>query len=138
MPNPNLFPHILANTAIAGFTNMLLWFAITFWIFLTTRSVFMTGMLGGIYLVLNLFGGIWFGSLVDHYRKKSVMLISSIISLFFYGIAFLMISTLSESTWADMSSPWLWAFIGAIITLFVFQARSNEDLSARYREQLSP
>ncbi len=51
----NFFSHILANTAIAGFTNMLLWFAITFWVFLMTRSVFMTGMLGGIYLILNLF-----------------------------------------------------------------------------------
>lgn len=105
MKPQSLFPHILTNTAVAGFTNMLLWFAITFWIFLTTRSVFMTGMLGGIYLLLNLLGGIWFGSLVDHYRKQSVMLISSMISLVCYGIAFIMISTFPESTWADMWSP---------------------------------
>lgn len=55
-----LFRSILFNTALAGFTNMLIWFAITFWLFLETRSVFMTGVLGGLYLVLNLFGGIWF------------------------------------------------------------------------------
>lgn len=60
MKNNHLFLHILANSAISGFTNMLIWFAITFWVFLETRSVFVTGMLGGIYLVLNLFGGIWF------------------------------------------------------------------------------
>jgi DHA3 family multidrug efflux protein-like MFS transporter len=111
MTNPRLFPHILANSAIGGFTNMLLWFAITFWAYLETHSVFVTGMLGGVYLVLNLFSGIWFGSLVDHHRKKSVMLASSLTSLFFYSISFAMLLTLPESTWTDMWNPWLWLFI---------------------------
>lgn len=111
MKNNNLFPHILANSAIAGFTNMLLWFAITFWAYLETRSVFVTGMLGGVYLVLNLFGGMWFGSLVDHNRKKPIMLASSITSLWFYSVSFAMILMLPESTWTDMWSPWLWIFI---------------------------
>lgn len=106
-----LFPHILTNTAVAGFTNMLLWFAITFWAYLETHSVFVTGMLGGIYLVLNLFGGIWFGSLVDHHRKKRVMLTSSLISLFFYSISFTMLLILPDSTWGNMWNPWLWVFI---------------------------
>jgi MFS transporter, DHA3 family, multidrug efflux protein len=111
MQKSHLFPHILANTAVAGFTNMLLWFAITFWVFLTTESVFIVGVLWGIYSVLNLFGGIWFWSLVDHYRKKPVMLISSLTSLFFYAIAFVMIMVLPESTWTDIWSPLLWIFI---------------------------
>ena len=111
MRNPRLFPHILINTAIAGFTNMLIWFAITFWLYLETHSVFITGMLGGIYLVLNLFGGIWFGSLVDHHRKKPIMLISSATSLFFYTISFLMLWIFPASTWTDMWNPWLWLFI---------------------------
>ena len=109
--NPRLFPHILANSAIAGFTNMLLWFAITFWAYLETHSVFVTGILGWVYLVLNLFGGIWFGSLVDHNRKKPIMLASSLTSLWFYLISFAMILTLPESTWTNMWSPWLWIFI---------------------------
>ena len=107
----HLFPHILANTAIAGFTNMLIWFAITFWLYLETHSVFITGMLGGIYLVLNLFGGIWFGSLVDHHRKKPIMLVSSSASLFFYVIAFLMLLFFPESAWTNIWNPWLWLFI---------------------------
>ncbi len=90
---------------------MLLWFAITFWAYLETKSVFVTGMLWGVYLVLNLFGGIWFGSLVDHNRKKPIMLASSVISLWFYSIAFAMLLTFPESTWTDMWSPWLWIFI---------------------------
>jgi MFS transporter, DHA3 family, multidrug efflux protein len=111
MEPKSLFPHILANTAIAGFTNMLLWFAITFWAYLETKSVFVTGMLGWVYLVLNLFGGIWFGSLVDHHRKKPVMLASSITSLLFYTISFGMLIGLPESTWTHVSNPWLWMFI---------------------------
>lgn len=111
MQKHNLFPHILANSAIGGFTNMLLWFAITFWAYLETHSVFVTGMLGGVYLVLNLLSGIWFGSLVDHHRKKSVMLGSSLASLLFYSISFAMLLIFPESTWTDMWNPWLWLFI---------------------------
>ena len=115
MNSKSLFPHILINTAIAGFTNMLIWFAITFWLYLETHSVFMTGMLGGVYLLLNLFSGIWFGSLVDHHHKKLIMLASSATSLFFYSIAFLILSFLPVSTWTDMWNPWLWGFI--VITI---------------------
>ncbi len=111
MSPKNLFPHILINTAIAGFTNMLIWFAITFWLYLETHSVFITGMLGGIYLVLNLFGGIWFGSLVDHNKKKPIMLVSSFTSLLFYSLAFGMLAYFPESAWTDMWNPWLWLFI---------------------------
>lgn len=60
MEYSKLFHHILGNDALAGFLNMLLWFALTFWAYLETQSVFVTGMLGGIYLVLNLLTGIWF------------------------------------------------------------------------------
>lgn len=116
MKSPTLFHHILGNTALAGFTNMLIWFAITFWVYLETRSVFVTGMLGGVYLILNLFGGIWFGSLVDHHRKKSVMLASSLVSLFFYIIVFAMILILPSEGFRDMWNPWLWIFI--LVTMF--------------------
>jgi len=111
MSPKNLFPHILINTAIAGFTNMLIWFAITFWLYLETHSVFMTGMLGGVYLILNLFGGIWFGSLVDHNKKKPIMLASSVTSLSFYSLAFGMLAYFPESAWTDIWNPWLWLFI---------------------------
>jgi MFS transporter, DHA3 family, multidrug efflux protein len=111
MSNQKLFSHILTNTAIAGFTNMLLWFALTFWAFLTTHSVAVTGVLGGIYMVMNLFGGIWFGSLVDHHRKRDIMLVSSGISLVFYAIAALMFLLMPSETWQDMWSVGFWAFI---------------------------
>ncbi len=71
------FHHLLVNNLVANITNYTVWFAITFWIFLETRSVFATGMIAGIYLVLTGALGIWFGSLVDHHRKRSMMLVSN-------------------------------------------------------------
>ena len=42
------FHLLLANNLIANITNFTVWFAITFWTFLDTRSVFATGMIAGI------------------------------------------------------------------------------------------
>ena len=63
------FLHCLANTLLANIVNFTVWFALTFWIFLETKSVLATGMIAGIYLVLTAAFAIWFGSLVDHHRK---------------------------------------------------------------------
>ncbi len=81
------FHHLLGNTLIANITNFTVWFAVTFWTFLETKSVFATGMIAGLYLVLTAGLGIWFGSLVDHHRKKAVMLASSAASLLLYALA---------------------------------------------------
>ena len=78
------FYHLLANTQIASVINYTVWFAITFFVFLQTRSVFATGMISGIYLVLTAVSGFWFGSLVDRNKKKDVMLLSSACSLLLY------------------------------------------------------
>ncbi|MBO9697402.1 MAG: MFS transporter [Sphingopyxis sp.] len=82
------FHHLLANNLVANITNFTVWFALTFWTFLETQSVFATGMIAGIYLVLTAALGIWFGSLVDHHGKRNMMMVSSIASLTLYGVAF--------------------------------------------------
>jgi len=63
------FHHVLGNNLVANVTNFTVWFAITFWVYLETRSVFATGMIAGIYLVLTAGLGIWFGSLVEPPRQ---------------------------------------------------------------------
>lgn len=105
------FYNILGNTLVASITNFTVWFAITFWIFLETQSVFATGMLAGIYLVLTAGTGFWFGSIVDHNRKKLVMLASSALSFLLYGLAFLLFLSVPESAFADVSSVTLWSFV---------------------------
>lgn len=41
------FTHVLINTGLAGITTSYLWFALTFWIYLRTRNVIATGVVGG-------------------------------------------------------------------------------------------
>ena len=81
------FHLILGNNLVANVTNFTVWFAITFWVYLETKSVFATGMIAGLYLVLIAGSAIWLGSLVDHHRKKRVMLGSSVVSSGFYGLS---------------------------------------------------
>ena len=67
------FVQLLANVLLVSVINFTVWFAITFFVYLETRSVFATGMIAGIFLVATMLTGIWFGSLVDHHSKKAVM-----------------------------------------------------------------
>jgi MFS transporter, DHA3 family, multidrug efflux protein len=105
------FYSLLGNNVIASITNFTVWFAVTFYVFLETQSVFATGMISGIYLTLTALSGFWFGSLVDHYRKKSVMLLSSAASLTAYALSLALFLSISEEALTDIAGPWLWLFI---------------------------
>jgi DHA3 family multidrug efflux protein-like MFS transporter len=110
------FYHLLANNVVASVTNFTVWFAITFFGFLETQSVLVTGLISGIYLVFTAGLGIWFGSLVDHHRKKSVMILSSILSLIFFAISFAIYLQAPEGAFSFAGSKHLWVLI--VFTLF--------------------
>ena len=67
------FAGILVNTALANITTSYLWFALTFWVYLETRNVIATGVVGGAYMLLIALASISFGTFVDRYRKLAVM-----------------------------------------------------------------
>jgi DHA3 family multidrug efflux protein-like MFS transporter len=106
-----VFLHLLVNTLLVGVMNFTVWFAITFWVYLETRSVLATGMVAGIFLVTTAFSGIWFGSLVDHYRKKRVMQGSTLVSLGLYLVAFVLYQLTPKEVFTDPASVRLWIFI---------------------------
>jgi MFS transporter, DHA3 family, multidrug efflux protein len=106
-----IFYKILGNNLVANITNFTVWFAITFWVFLETKSVFATGMIAGFYLVFTAGFGFWFGSLVDHYSKRLVMLGSSAASFVLYALALVVVWLIPETTFRDVASPWLWVLI---------------------------
>jgi DHA3 family multidrug efflux protein-like MFS transporter len=110
------FRHLLANNLIANITNFTVWFAITFWVFLETRSVFATGMIAGFYLVLTAGLGFWLGSLVDHHRKKRVMLGSSMASFALYGLSLATHELAPEGALTKVAGAPLWLFIGLVMT----------------------
>lgn len=114
-PASSAFHWILANNAVANITNYTVWFALTFWVFLETRSVFATGMIAGVFLVLTAACAIWFGSLVDHHRKTRVMLASSLGSLGFYAASLILLVLTPAAEFRDVSGPMLWLLIGLVM-----------------------
>lgn len=115
-PSPmRAFYNLLANNAVAGVVNFTVWFAITFWVFLETRSVFATGMIAGVFLVLTAGFAVWFGSLVDHYPKTRVMLGSSLASLACYALSVGLLLVTPEPVFRDVAAPQLWLLIGLVM-----------------------
>jgi hypothetical protein len=83
-PAQRTFLHLLLNTLTVSVMNFTVWFAVTFWVYLETQSVFATGMIAGIFLIAIASTGIWFGSLVDHHHQKRVIQASAAVSLVIY------------------------------------------------------
>lgn len=110
-----LFYAILVNTVAASIVNTLVWFAVTFWVYLETKSVIATSVMAGVYTVTVAFSGFWLGSLVDRYPKKTAMLFSSLASLVLFTLALIVYNIAPATEFADASSPLLWAFI--VLTL---------------------
>src|SRR5215510_2557554 len=106
----------LANCLAAFLTNTFVWFAITFWVYLETKSVIATAVMAGVYTTTVALSGFFLGSLVDRYPKKKVMLISSLLSLALYILACLIFITTPTDVFKDAGSVNLWLFI--VLALF--------------------
>jgi DHA3 family multidrug efflux protein-like MFS transporter len=109
------FHQILANNLVANVTNFTVWFAITFWIFLETQSVFATGMVAGIYLIFTAALGFWLGSIVDHNAKKLTMMGSSVVSGLFYAASLVLLLLEPEGAFRDPFGPYLWLFVVVVM-----------------------
>jgi DHA3 family multidrug efflux protein-like MFS transporter len=105
------FYQLLFNTGLVSIINFSVWFAVTFWTYLQTKSVFATGVISGIFLVLTALTGIWFGSLVDGHRKKTVLQGSAIASLVLYAAAFAVYLAVPEAAFHDPADARLWVFV---------------------------
>ncbi len=107
--NHPLFRPILLNVLFSSVTNAFVWFVLTFWVFLSTRSILATSVLAGLFAVFNALTAIYFGALVDHHRKHLVLAFSSASSL----LCFLVGGTLYllGGHLADLGTFHLWAMI---------------------------
>src|SRR5690606_34989065 len=106
-----IFYQILGNNLVANITNFTVWFAVTFWIFLETRSVFASGMVAGLYLVFTAGLRFWLGSIVAHNSQKLAMQGSSLVSFGFYGLALVMLLAEPDGAFTDPYGFYLWGFV---------------------------
>lgn len=106
---------VLLNTFIASVTNNFLWFALTFWVYLETKSVLATSIIAGIYLVITAFSGFWLGGIVDHHKKKISMILSSTATLGFFLLGYLLYISFPESTFTSITNPVLWIIVSLLL-----------------------
>jgi DHA3 family multidrug efflux protein-like MFS transporter len=123
------FHQVLLNTLVANVTTSYLWFALTFWAFLETRSVMATAIIGGSYMLLVALLGVVFGAIVDHMKKKAVMVLSSVITLAAYLLAGALYLAFDESVLIDWGGPWFWIFAAIILVGGVVENLRNIALS---------
>lgn len=123
------FLQVLVNTGIANVTTSYLWFALTFWVYLETRSVLATGVIGGAYMLLLALFSMVFGTIVDRHRKHRVMVFASIVSLIAFGVAGGLYLLYPESQLVDLGGPAFWFFTTIILIGAVVENMRNIALS---------
>jgi DHA3 family multidrug efflux protein-like MFS transporter len=109
------FYAVLINSLAAAVVTTCVWFAITFWAYLQTQSVIVTSVMAGIYLVTVALSGIYLGSLVDHYPKKLVMLLSSAGTLMLFALAGALYVLNPPAAFTEAGSPLLWGVIVLVL-----------------------
>jgi MFS transporter, DHA3 family, multidrug efflux protein len=110
--NRSRFNQILVNTFIANVTTSYLWFALTFWVYLETRSVLATAIIGGSFMLFVAVVGVPFGSWVDRSRKKQVMVTATVVTAVSFSAAFVLYLMTPKEDLLRLGS---WQFI-----LFIF------------------
>ncbi|MGK0720688.1 MFS transporter [Leucobacter sp. W1478] len=123
------FSHVLANTAVANLTTNFLWFSLVFWVYLETRSILATGVLGGAYMILVAACSMWFGSLVDRLRKLRVMLLSAWTTLATFAIGTAIFFLVPHETLLRIDGPWFWLFSVILLTGCVVELLRNLALA---------
>jgi DHA3 family multidrug efflux protein-like MFS transporter len=109
------FHRLVANGLGANVTNNFLWFALTFWVYLETRSVIATSVIGGGYMLLLAASGLAFGTFVDRHRRKAAMLLSSALSLGAYVAAGAVYVAAPAGALRDPADPRLWVLVTLVL-----------------------
>lgn len=93
---------------------MFLWFAATFWIYLETKSVLVTAVIGGAFSLISAGVGMYLGTYVDHHRKRTAMILATVISVAAYVGATLLYATGPRHV-DSTTSPRLWLMVLLIL-----------------------
>jgi DHA3 family multidrug efflux protein-like MFS transporter len=114
-PMPAAFRRLLANTLLTSFTSSFLWFALTFWVFLETRSVLATGFVAGAFSLSSAALGPMFGTFVDRHRKHTALVLSTALAVVGFGLATAVYIVVDGDARLQLGAPWFWLLIVATL-----------------------
>lgn len=123
------FTSVLVNTLIANVTTSLLWFATTFWMYLETRNVMVTAILGGSYMLGLAILGVPFGSWIDRTRKKRVMVTAQAVTVVFFVAAALVYVVSPRDVLLQVGSLPFVAFIALMLAGAIMESARGIALS---------
>lgn len=114
-PEMRTFLHLLINTLVANLAAGFLWFSLTFWVYLQTKNVMATGIIGGAYMLLIALCSIPFGAIVDRSSRNRVFILAGALSSAAFAAGWLLHRLQPPSTLLDLEGPSFWLFVGAIL-----------------------
>jgi MFS transporter, DHA3 family, multidrug efflux protein len=106
-----VFRRLLANALMTGVTSSFLWFALTFWVYLESRSVVATGVIGGAFSLSSALLGPAFGTFVDRHRKHTALLASTGVSAVCFTLATATFVTVDAEHLLRLNSVWFWILV---------------------------
>lgn len=110
------FHQVLVNTMLAQVTTSMVWFGLTFWAYLETRSVLVTSVLGGSYMLLIAVMSVPFGTLIDRVRKKTAMTVATMITTTAFAIGTVIYWLTPTGVLLDLRGPFFWVFLLVLLT----------------------
>ncbi len=112
---PRVFRELLANTLVTGVTSTFLWFALTFWVYLETRSVVATGVIGGAFSISSAVLAPLFGTFVDRRRKHTALLLTTATSIVCFVVATGVFVAVGTSDLLRLGRPWFWVLVASTL-----------------------
>ena len=109
------FHLLVANTLVSSVTNNFVWFALTFWVYLETRAVVASAIIGGGYMLLVAVSSMFFGTFVDRHLRRTSMLLSSGISIGAFALAGLVFLLAPTAALSDLGDPAFWALVALVL-----------------------
>lgn len=106
-----VFRRLLANALVGGVMSSFLWFALTFWTYLETRSVIATSIVGGAYAIASAVLGMVFGTFVDRHLKHAAMVVASASSTVCFAAASIVYAIAPDAEVHRLRAPWFWALV---------------------------
>ena len=112
---PSAFRRLLLNTLVTGVTSSFLWFALTFWVYLETRSVVATGVIAGAFSISAAIIGPVFGTFVDRHRKKTALVLTTAVAAACFALASATYVIAPIDGLLDIGSPWFWLLVAVTL-----------------------